>query len=129
MSEVEAFSGTWPIVVIMTVAGLIVGLLHHFTKAEEVNVFQAVQKGHLDPKPVPASLLVSLVSLIGGFSVGPEVPSGMMAGGLGTWLSEKRKMSDEFKESNVLSGVVSAYGGLFTSPFAFVLMRLELGHM
>jgi H+/Cl- antiporter ClcA len=129
LSEMEAFSGTWPILVIMTGAGLIVGLIHHFTKAEEVNVFQAVQKGHLDPKPVPASLLVSLVSLIGGFSVGPEVPSGMMAGGLGTWLSERRKMSDEFKESNVLSGVVSAYGGLFTSPFAFVLMRLELGHM
>jgi H+/Cl- antiporter ClcA len=128
-SEVEAFSGTWQIVAIMTVAGLIVGLLHHFTKAEEVNVFQAVQKGYLDPKPVPASLLVSLVSLIGGFSVGPEVPSGMLAGGLGTWLSERRKMSDELRETNVLSGVVSAYGGLFTSPFAFVLMRLELAHM
>ena len=52
-----------------------------------------------------------------------------MAGGLGTWLSERRKMSDEFKETNVLSGVVAAYGGLFTSPFAFVLMRLELGHV
>ena len=129
LSEMEAFSGTWPIVVIMTAVGLIVGLLHHFTKAEEVNVFQAVQKGYLNPKPVPASLLVSLVSLIGGFSVGPEVPSGMLAGGLGTWLSERRKMSDEFRESNVLSGVVSAYGGLFTSPFAFVLMRLELGHI
>jgi H+/Cl- antiporter ClcA len=128
-SEVEAFSGTWQIVAIMTAAGLIVGLIHHFTKAEEVNVFQAVQKGHLDPKPVPASLLVSLVSLIGGFSVGPEVPSGMLAGGLGTWLSERRKMSDELRETNVLSGVVSAYGGLFTSPFAFVLMRLELAHM
>ena len=129
LSEMEAFSGTWQIVAIMTAAGLIVGLIHHFTEAEEVNVFQAVQKGHLDPKPVPASLLVSLVSLVGGFSVGPEVPSGMMAGGLGTWLSERRKMSDELRETNVLSGVVSAYGGLFTSPFAFVLMRLELGHM
>jgi H+/Cl- antiporter ClcA len=129
LSDMETFSGEWRIVAIMTAAGLIVGLIHHFTKAEEVNVFQAVQKGHLDPKPVPASLLVSLVSLIGGFSVGPEVPSGMLAGGLGTWLSERRKMSDEFRESNVLAGVVSAYGGLFTTPFAFVLMRLELGHL
>ena len=128
-SEVEAFSGTWQIVAIMTAAGLIVGLIHHFTKAEEVNVFQAVQKGRLEPKTVPASLLVSLVSLIGGFSVGPEVPSGMLAGGLGTWLSEKRKLSEDLRETNVLSGVVSAYGGLFTSPFAFVLMRLELGHL
>jgi H+/Cl- antiporter ClcA len=129
LSEMEVFSGTWPIVVIMTAAGLIVGLLHRFTKAKEVNVFQAVQKGYLDPKTVPASLLVSLVSLVGGFSVGPEVPSGMFAGGLGTWISERRKMSDDLRETNVLSGVVSAYGGLFTSPFAFVLMRLELGHL
>jgi len=129
LSDMETFSGEWRIVAIMTAAGLIVGLIHRFTRAEEVNVFQAVQKGYLNPKTVPASLLVSLVSLIGGFSVGPEVPSGMLAGGLGTWLSEKRKLSDEFRETNVLSGVVSAYGGLFTSPFAFVLMRLELGHM
>lgn len=57
------------------------------------------------------------------------MPSGILAGGLGTWLSERHKMSDEMRESNVLSGVVSAYGGLFTSPFAFVVMRLELGHM
>ena len=52
----------------------------------------------------------------------------MLAGGLATWLSERRKLSDELRNTNVLSGVVSAYGGLFTSPFAFVLMRLELAH-
>jgi H+/Cl- antiporter ClcA len=126
--EMEAFSGTWPILVIMTVAGLIVGLLHHFTNAKEEDVFEAIQSGYLDPKPVPASLAVSLVSLIGGFSVGPEVPSGMWAGGFATWFSERRDMSDELRESNVSSGVVSAYGGLFTSPFAFVMMRLELPH-
>jgi H+/Cl- antiporter ClcA len=124
----EAFSGTWPILVIMTAGGLIVGVIHHLTDAEEVNVFQAVQDGYLDPKPVPAALLVSLVSLASGFSVGPEVPSGMWAGGFATWLSDRREMTDELRESNVLSGVVSAYGGLFTSPFAFVLMRLELAH-
>lgn len=128
-SELQPFSGTWPIVAIMTTAGLIVGLIHHFTEAEEANVFQAIQTGYLDPKPVPASLLVSLVSLIGGFSVGPEVPSGMLAGGLATWLSERRKMPEELRKSNILSGVVSAYGGLFTSPFAFVIMRLELAHL
>jgi H+/Cl- antiporter ClcA len=128
-SELKPFSGTWPIVAIMTIAGLIVGLIHHFSKAEEANVFQSIQTGRLDPKPVPASLLVSLISLVGGFSIGPEVPSGMLAGGLATWLSERRKMSEELRKSNVLSGVVSAYGGLFTSPCAFVMMRLELAHM
>jgi H+/Cl- antiporter ClcA len=126
--DVAPFSGTWKIVAIMTVAGLIVGLIHHFTHAEEANVFLAVSKGRLEPKGVPAALLVSLTSLVGGFSLGPEVPSGMLAGGLATWISEKRKMSDESTASNVRSGVVAAYGGLFTSPISFVLMLLELPH-
>lgn len=128
LSEMEAFSGTWPIVVILTTAGLVVGLIHHFTNAEEANVFESIQTGYLDPKPVPASLLVSLISLIGGFSVGPEVPSGMWAGGFATWFSDRRKMPDDLRASNVSSGVVSAYGGLFTSPLSFVIMRLELAH-
>jgi H+/Cl- antiporter ClcA len=127
-SDVQAFSGNWKIVAIMTAAGLIVGLIHHFTHAEEANVFRAVIEGRLEPKGLPASLLVSLISLVGGFSLGPEVPSGMFAGGLATWISEKRKMSEELKDSNVKSGVVSAYGGLFTSPISFVLMLLELPH-
>lgn len=127
-ADMQPFSGPWQIAAIMTVAGVIVGVIRHYTNAKEVNVFAAVAKGRLDPRPVPSSLLVSLASLVGGFSLGPEVPSGMLAGGLGTWLSERRKMSDEFRKSNVISGVVSAYGGLFTSPFAFVLMLLELVH-
>ena len=126
--DVVPFSGSWKIVVIMTIAGLVVGLIHHFTRAKEANVFLAVSKGRLDPKGVPAALLVSLTSLVGGFSLGPEVPSGMLAGGLATWISEKRKMSDESMASNVRSGVVADYGGLFTSPISFVLMLLELPH-
>jgi len=127
-NDVQAFSGNWKIVAILTGAGLIVGLIHHFTNAEGANVFLSVIKGRLEPKGVPAVLLVSLISLAGGFSLGPEVPSGMLAGGLATWISEKRKMSAEFRDSNVKSGIVSAYSGLFTSPISFVLMLLELPH-
>lgn len=61
----QPFSGSWTIVVIMTVAGFIVGLIHHFTIAEQLDEFTGMIKGRLDPKPVPASLLVSLPSLAG----------------------------------------------------------------
>ena len=88
----------------------------------------AIVKGRLDPRPVPGELLVSLVSLIGGFSLGPEVPSGMLAGGLATWISERRKLSEEVQRTNVLSGIMGAYGGLFTTPFAFLIMPVELPH-
>jgi H+/Cl- antiporter ClcA len=125
----EPFSGSWTIVVIMTLAGFLVGLIHHFTSAAELDVFEAVNKGRLDPRPVPASLLASLISLIGGFSLGPEVPTGMLASGFGTWLSDRRKMDEETTRSNVLSSVSAAYAGLFSSPFAILVMLLESAHM
>ncbi len=123
------FSGPWVMVVIMTVAGFLVGLIHHFTSASELDVFTAVDEGYMDPKPVPASLLASLVSLIGGFSLGPEVPSGMLAAGLGSWISKRRKMDAEGTRINVLSSVSGAYAGLFSSPFAMLLMLLESNHI
>jgi H+/Cl- antiporter ClcA len=77
----EPFSGSWRILVIMTVAGLLVGLLHRFLDVQELNVFAGMAKGRLDSKPVPAALLAALISLIGGFSLGPEAPTGMLGGG------------------------------------------------
>lgn len=125
----EPFSGSWTIVIIMTVAGLVVGLIHHFTSAAQLDVFEAVDKGYLDPKPVPSSLLASFVSLIGGFSLGPEVPTGMLAAGLSTWLSERRQLDKDTTRTNVIGGVSAAYAGLFSSPFALIVMILESAHM
>lgn len=125
----EPFSGSWTIVLIMSVAGLIVGLIHQFTSAAQLDVFEAVDEGRLDPKPVPASLLASFVSLVGGFSLGPEVPAGMLSAGVGTWLSERRNLDKETTRTNVIGGVSGAYAGLFSSPFALLMMILESSHM
>jgi H+/Cl- antiporter ClcA len=125
----EPFSGSWTIVAIMTAAGILVGLIHQFTPAAQLDVFEAVDKGRLEPRPVPASLLASLVSLIGGFSLGPEVPTGMLAAGLGTWLSKWRKLGDDITRTNVIGSVSAAYAGLFSSPFALLMMILESTHL
>ncbi len=96
----EPFSGSVRILVIMTVAGLIVGLLHHFVEAEEVNVFGAIVRGRLDPRPVPGAILVALTLLIGGF---PRTQGAYryVSRGLVTWLSEQRKLATEIQRSNV----------------------------
>ncbi len=125
----EPFSGSWTIVAIMTAAGLLVGLVHRFTVAAELDVFKAVVDGRLDPRPVPASLLASLLSLIGGFSLGPEVPTGMLSAGFATWLSERRKLGQEMTRTNVIAGVSGAYAGLFSSPTAVLVMILESAHV
>ena len=122
------FSGPWWIVGVMTVAGLLVGILHRFTPARQIDAFGALGKGYLDPKPVPSSLLASLISLIGGFSLGPEVPTGFLAAGLGSWVSRRRKMDAETTRTNVLSSISGAYAGLFSSPLTMLLMLLESDH-
>ena len=50
-------------------------------------------------------------------AVGPEAPTGMLGGGLANWISEKRKLPKETQKTNVMAGVLGAYGELFTSPF------------
>jgi H+/Cl- antiporter ClcA len=122
------FSGPWWIVGVMTLAGLLVGIIHRFTPAKEMNAFDAIDEGYLDPKPVPSSLLASLISLISGFSLGPEVPTGFLAAGLGSWISKRRKMDSETTKTNLLSSVSGAYAGLFSSPFAMLLILLESDH-
>jgi chloride channel protein, CIC family len=122
------FSGPWWIVVVMTVAGLLVGMIHRFSSARQIDAFGALDEGYLDPKPVPSSLLASLLSLIGGFSLGPEVPTGFLAAGLGSWISKRRKMDAGTTRTNVLSSVSGAYAGLFSSPLAILLMLLESNH-
>lgn len=129
LTDWTPFSGSWLMVVIMIVAGLLVGLIHHFTAASQLDVFAAVNQGIMDSKPVPASLLASLVSLIGGFSLGPEVPTGMLAAGLGSRISSWRRMDAEGTRTNILSGVSAAYAGLFSSPLAVLMILLESAHI
>jgi len=124
----KPFSGPWWIVVVMTVAGFLVGVIHRLSSAKQMNAFDALKEGYMDPKPVPSSLVVSLISIITGFSLGPEVPTGMLAAGLGTWISKKRKMDSEKMRIDVLSSISGAYAGLFSSPIVALLMLLESEH-
>jgi len=122
------FTGPWWMVGVMTLAGLLVGIIHRYTSAREIDVFEVADKGYLDPKPVPSSLLASLISLIGGFSLGPEVPSGFLAAGLGSWISKWRNLDTETTRTTVLSSVSGAYAGLFSNAFAAILILLETKH-
>jgi H+/Cl- antiporter ClcA len=127
--DAALFSGAWQIVVIMTLGGFLVGLLYRFTNAREVNPFVSMVKGDMDTRPVPAGVLVSLITLVSGFSLGPEIPAGMIAAGLSDWVSKWRNLKEDVRKSNIVSGVVAAYSGVFTSPLAILVIPLELPHM
>lgn len=119
------FSGSWRIAAIMTAGGLVVGLIHVVDKqAREVNVFAALAGGTIERRAVPGAVAIAVVSLIGGFSLGPEVPTGMAGGGIASWL--RRNADEEDTRAGVTAGITGAWGGLFTAPFTAVLLNVEL---
>jgi H+/Cl- antiporter ClcA len=81
---------------------------------------------HVEPATAPAAVAVSLVSLVGGASLGPEDALGKMGGALGTWVSDRRKLSEDARATNTLSGMAASYGGLLASPLLATLLVVEV---
>ena len=125
---IAPFSGSIKIVITTTLAGFIVGLIHKMMPTEEIDVFGAIPRGDMDLTHTVGAVLASIVSLIGGFALGPEAPTGILAGGVGVWLSKKRQLPKELVRTNLFGSVAGAFAGLFTAPFAVILMGLELQH-
>ncbi len=126
-TSIELFSGSIIILGIMTAAGFVVGIIHRLIPdAAPVDVFRGLAEGEIDTKPVPGGVLVSFVSLIGGFSLGPEVPTGMLAGGLASEIAKRRDWDETTRKLTFGSAMAGAYGGLFTSPFVAIMLILEL---
>lgn len=122
------FSGSLKIVIVTTLAGLLVGLIHQLIPTEEVDVFGAIPQGDMDLTHGLGAILASVVSLAGGFALGPEAPTGILAGGLGVWISKQRRLPKTILRTNLFGSVAGAFAGLFTAPFAVILMGLELRH-
>ena len=75
---------------------------------------------------MPGVVAVSAVSLIGGASLGPEKALGTMGGGAGSWMAQRRGLSEEDSQVNTLAGFAGAYGGLFSSTVIVVMLILEV---
>ena len=86
------FGGHWWWVAVTAAAGVVVGLLRRLTRLpEEVpGVFAELHAEHVDLALVPGTVAASVVSLIGGSSVGPEKVLSTVGGGAGSWISRRR---------------------------------------
>ncbi len=109
-------------------AGLLVGVLRRLFRVplKLAGTVQELEDQRVEPSTVPGAVAVSLVSLAGGASLGPEDALGKMGGGLGTWVSERQKFSEDVRATNTLSGMSAAYGGLLSSPILASILTLEV---
>jgi H+/Cl- antiporter ClcA len=112
-------------------AGALVGTLRHVLRvpAKLPGTLKEIREQHVEPATAPAAVAVSLVSLVGGASLGPEDALGKMGGGFAVWASERRRVSEDVQSTNVLSGMAAAYGGLLASPILATSLVLEIGRL
>jgi H+/Cl- antiporter ClcA len=120
--------GNWWWVAVTAAAGLIVGLLHRLLRVPEQTpgIIAEIKTGQVDARLVPAMVVISAVSLIGGASLGPEKALGSMGGGVATWIAKRRALGSEDSQVNVFSGMAGAYGGMLSSPVIVVMLLLEV---
>ena len=109
-------------------AGVLVGVLRRVFRVpvELAGTVKELEGQRVEPSTVPGAVAVSLVSLAGGASLGPEDALGKLGGGLGTWVSERRKLGEDVRATNTLSGMSAAYGGLLSSPILASILTLEI---
>src|SRR5262245_49035788 len=127
-SDPSWFGGHWWWVAVTAAAGIVVGLLRQLTRLpwKTPGLFDDLQTEHVDAKLVPGIAAVSLVSLIGGASLGPEKALGAMGGGAGSWIAQRRGLKTEDAQVNTLAGFAGAYGGLFSTTVIVVMLILEV---
>jgi H+/Cl- antiporter ClcA len=112
-------------------AGVLVGVLRRLLRlpAKLPGTLEEIKDQRVEPATVPAAVAVSLVSLVGGASLGPEDALGKMGGGLGAWVSERQKLGEDVQATDTLSGMSAAYGGLLASPILATILILEIAHL
>jgi H+/Cl- antiporter ClcA len=122
------FDGSLWWVAVTAGAGVLVGMLRSTFRlpAKLPGTLAELKAQRVEPSTVAGAVVVSLVSLVGGASLGPEDALGKMGGGLGTWLSDRQKLSEDVRGTNTLSGMSAAYGGLLSAPILATILVLEV---
>ena len=109
-------------------AGVLVGVLKRVFRlpVKIPGTIKEMKDQRVEPSTVLQTVAVSLVLLAGGASLGPEAALGKMGGGLGTWVSEWRRLSEDVRATNTLNGMSGAYGALLSAPYIATLLILEV---
>ena len=109
-------------------AGVVVGVLRRVFRlpTKLAGTVQELRDERVEPSTALQGVAVSVVSLVGGASLGPEAGLGLLGGGLGTWVSERRGLDDDVRRTNTLSGISASFGGLLSSPILATVLVLEI---
>ena len=117
----------WPLI-LLGVAGVFIGLVVKFFGQHGglgVAQTQYAQTGGLNYRNLPSILLQGFISLWSGAAVGPVGTLVFLAGGLGTFVSERLKLQKDDIQVLTYSAIAGAFGGFFGSPILGAVYAVE----
>ena len=120
------------LLVVMPLAGLVVGLVIHFlgNPGEIAVIVDNIhfRGGRLDARKNPSMILASLVSIAAGGSAGPEAPLVQVTGSFGTWVALRLNLEGEDLRSLSLAAMAAGFTALFGAPLGGAVFALEILH-
>jgi H+/Cl- antiporter ClcA len=119
--------GEWWWVAVLSLTGLIVGVMRLLLPVDDLSgSLTIIQESNVDRSTALPAIAISIVSMIGGASLGP-FDGGVRAGAtIGDWYSSIRGLSKRETEVNTASGINGSLGGLLTAPVLATLFATEL---
>jgi H+/Cl- antiporter ClcA len=120
--------GSWWWIGLVGLTGLIVGLLRMFLRVPDDlrGSLAIMQEGAVDRSNALQAIGISVVSLVGGASLGPfdgGVRSGAM---VGDWYATIRNLSEKDRQKTTVIGINGSLAGMLTAPFLATLLTTEL---
>jgi H+/Cl- antiporter ClcA len=119
----------WPVVVVPTIGGLVMGLLRRYGGeiGPGLPSLMAMADGAqtATPKLPFLRLLGASVSLGSGASLGPEGPSVESGGNIGLWVALRGGLTPQSQKALVAAGVAAGLAAGFKAPIAGVFFAFE----
>ncbi len=124
------WAGRWWWIPLTAGGGLVVAGLRRVWKVPDY-VPSPIKLAHdawVEPRNVIPWVIISVLSLVSGASLGPFFGLAVMGGGLGSWLAKKLEKPDEgeARQEYTLTGMAGTMGAAFTSPLFAGILASEL---
>jgi H+/Cl- antiporter ClcA len=127
--EVPDWLQLWPVLVVPTLGGGLVGLLRRWLGeiGPGLPSLMAMADGAIEGTPrLPwLRLLTASLSLGSGASLGPEGPSVEAGGNVGLWLALRGRLTPQSQKALVAAGVAAGLAAGFKAPIAGVFFAFE----
>ena len=131
--HVFSFLGSYYVLIIPAIGGLIVGLLVHFFASEakghgvpEVMLAVAVSGSKIRPRVSAIKALVSSICIGSGGSVGREGPIVQISSALGSTIGQIFRLSEDKKRILIACGAAGGIAATFNAPLAGIFFGLEV---